>query len=412
LNRGIGEFGVFDFNPLSPDFQFNPYAYYHGLRQAAPVFYWDKWGIWFLSRYADCVSVLKDSRVGHEIASVGEPAHSAEILQPPDNQRPLWEIQRDWMLQRDPPVHTRLRGLVHKAFTPRTVERLRSHIQEITDNLLDAVEEKGCMDVIADLAYPLPVMVIAELLGVPASDQVQFRHWSRDLAKTLELTDVAEVYDRGAAATVEFSAYLRTLVAERRKEPKDDLLSALVAAEEAGDKLTEKELIATAILLLIAGHETTINLIGNGVLALLRHPDHLAKLKNDPSLAKNAVEEILRYDSPVQLTTRIALEDIQVGGHTIRRGQAISMLLGAANRDPEQFPDPDTFDITRSGADKHVGFGNGIHFCLGAPLARVEGEIALSTLFRRLPNLTMATDAPKYRETFVLRGLETLPVNL
>jgi cytochrome P450 len=187
---------------------------------------------------------------------------------------------------------------------------------------------------------------------------------------------------------------------------------SLVAAEEAGDKLTEKELIATAILLLIAGHETTVNLIGNGVLALLRHPDQLAKLKNDPSLVKNAVEEVLRYDSPVQMTTRLALDDIEVSGNTIRRGQPVAMLLGAANRDPGQFLDPDNFDITRAGADKHIGFGNGIHFCLGAPLARVEGEIALGTLFRRLPTLSLTTDAPKYRDTFVLRGLETLPVNL
>jgi cytochrome P450 len=264
--------------------------------------------------------------------------------------------------------------------------------------------------VIADLAFPLPVTVIAELVGIPASDQTLFRKWSRDLAFTLEFTEDSAVYDQGAAATLEFTAYLRQLIAERRKNPQEDLLTALVAAEEAGDKLSENELIATVILLLLAGHETTVNLIGNGTLALLRNPDQFARLKADPSLSRNAVEEIIRYDSPVQLTSRLATDDVEIGGQAVHRGQTVVTLLGAANRDPNQFHQPNTFDIKRQGADKHIGFGNGVHFCLGAPLARMEGTIVFNQLAQRFPNLALVTDAPKYRPTLVLRGLEALPV--
>ncbi|MCC7449878.1 MAG: cytochrome P450 [Anaerolineae bacterium] len=401
---------MFSFNPLAPEFQANPYAYYAGLRAAAPVFFWEQWGMYFLSRYDDCVTVLRDSRFGHEFDRVFTPEQMVAFPPPPENQRPLIEMERNWMLLRDAPAHTRLRMLVHKAFTPRTVERMRSHIEDIVRDRMDTVQDKGEMDVIADLAFPLPVTVIAELVGIPDSDQMLFRRWSRDLAFTLELTDDPAVYDQGAAATLEFTAYLRQLIAERRKNPQEDLLTALVAAEEAGDKLSEDELIATVILLLLAGHETTVNLIGNGTLALLRNPDQFAKLKADPSLSRNAVEEIIRYDSPVQLTSRLAVEDVEVGGQAVRRGQTVVTLLGAANRDPNQFDDPNTFDITRPGADKHIGFGNGVHFCLGAPLARMEGAIVFSQLAQRFPNLALVTDAPKYRPTLVLRGLEALPV--
>ncbi len=403
---------MFEFDPLSPEFQSNPYAYYHALQEAAPVFYWERWNTWFLSRYDDCVAGLRDARMMRESTNVFPPEVIAGWPKPPEQQRPLIDMQRHWMLVRDAPTHTRLRGLVHKAFTPRMVERMRANVEKTASNLLDAVDKQGRMDVVADLAFPLPVTIIAELLGVPPADRERFRVWSRDLAGTLELTEEAAVYDQGAAATLEFTAYLRKLVAERRKEPHEDLLSALVAAEEAGDRLTEDELIAPAILLLVAGHETTVNLIGSATLALLRHPDQLARMQADLSLTRNAVEEALRYDSPVQLTARlVGTDDVEYGGGKFKRGQQVIFLLGAANRDPRQFPDPDRFDITRQGADKHIGFGNGIHFCLGAPLARLEGEIALRMLFQRFPRLHLETDRPNYRPTYVLRGLEALPVS-
>ena len=403
---------MFEFNPLSPEFQANPYAYYDALRAAAPVYYWEPWQIWFLSGYDDCVAALKDTRLGRDWDRAFTQEQMDSFPKPPDDQMPLVEMQRNWMLLRDPPAHTRLRTLVHKAFTPRTIEQLRSHVEEIVRDLLDEAEAKGSMDLIADLAFPLPVTVIAEMIGIPTADRDIFRHWSHDLAFTLELTDDAEIYAKGAAATVELSRYLHDKVRDCRRTPKEDLLSALVAAEEAGDRLTEDELISTVILLLVAGHETTVNLIGNGVLALMRHPDQLARLQADTSLVRNAVEEILRYDSPVQLTARLALEDVRIGEHTVRRGQQVATLLGAANRDPKQFPDPNTFDITRAGADKHIGFGAGIHFCLGAPLARMEGAIALRQLVERFPNLSIGDDPLAYRATYVLRGLETLPMTL
>jgi cytochrome P450 len=367
--------------------------------------------MWFLSRYDDCAAVLRDSRFGHEILNVMTREELGWAAETPENIRPLVEMQRGWMLLKDPPDHTRLRTLVHKAFTPRMIERLRETIQTYTNSLLDTAQESGKMDVIEDLAFPVPVTVIADLLGVPASDRETFRRWSRDLAHTLELTDVEEIYVRGSGATVEFAAYFRELAAERRRIPREDLLSALVAVEAEGDRLTEDELIAMCILLLIAGHETTVNLIGNGTLALLRNPDQFRKLQEDPALVKPAVEELLRYDSPVQMTTRWVMEDLEFNGHPMKKGQQVATLLGAANRDPERFENPDTLDITRDD-NHHLAFGNGIHFCLGAPLARLEGQIVIGTLARRFPKMELTTDSPPYRDTYVLRGLQNLPVRV
>jgi cytochrome P450 len=397
------------FNPLSPEFQANPYPYYEMLRRHAPVFYWEAWRLWFLSRYEDNVAALKDARLGREILRV---MTRDELGLPPEPEAGvlhLVQMQREWMLLKDPPDHTRLRTLVHKAFTPRMVERLRERAQALTDHLIDEALADGGMDLIAGLALPLPVTVIAEMLGIPPSEHSAFQQWSRNLAGTLELTDAQEVYERGSAATIEFSAYVRQLIAERRKAPKEDLISALVAAEAEGDKLSEDEMVAMCILLLVAGHETTVNLIGNGTLALLRHPDQWEKLKNDPSLAKSAVEELLRYDSPVQMTARWVLEDMEFAGQMFRKGQQVATLLGAANRDPSRFANPGTLDITRD-PNPHLAFGNGIHFCLGAPLARMEGQIAFATLARRLPYLRLATENPPYRDTYVLRGLAELAV--
>jgi cytochrome P450 len=265
------------------------------------------------------------------------------------------------------------------------------------------------MDLIADLAYPLPVTVIAAMLGIPEADRDAFHEWSDALARSLDLTEDPAVYDRATVAAATFTEYLHELADRRRAEPRDDLLSALVAVEEAGEHLTESELYATCALLLVAGHETTINLIGNGTLALLQNPAQLQLLRQEPTLLRPAVEELLRYDSPVQMTSRIVLAPLTVRGKTLARGQQVSFMLGAANRDPEVFANADRLDIQRKN-NPHLAFGSGIHYCLGAPLARLEGQIAFETLLRRLPNLALATTTPVYRDNYVLRGLETLPV--
>jgi cytochrome P450 len=316
------------------------------------------------------------------------------------------------MLDRDPPDHTRLRGLVSKAFTPRVVERLRPHIQQIVDGLLDRVESAGSMDLIESFAYPLPVIVICQMLGVPVEDRERFKQWGLDIARGLDsilLPPDSEVLLRSAASRRALSDYFRELIAKRRASSREDLLSALIAAEEAGDKLSEEELLATCILLLVAGHETTVNLIGNGTLALLRHPDQLQRLREHPELISSAVEELLRYDGPVQRTARIPSEDVTIGGQTIAKGEMVMPFIGAADRDPAQFPDPDRLDIARAD-NRHIAFGWGIHFCLGAPLARVEGQLAILTLVQRLPKLALATDTPEYRQSLTLRGLTALPV--
>lgn len=396
------------FNPLSPEFQADPYPYYDMLRENMPVFYFAEWENWFLTRHEDNAAALKHPHFGREIDKV----ISREELgwgEAPEHLRPLYDMQGMWMLLKDPPDHTRLRTLVHKAFTPRMIERLRERAQVITDDLIDKAQANGGMDLIDEFALLLPVTVIAEMLGVPASDFAMLHDWSTGLAHTLELGQSEAVALRGAEATVEFSAYIRDMIIERRKNPQDDLISALVAAEAEGDKLSEDEMVAMCILLLFAGHETTVNLIGNGTLALLRHPDQWAKLKADPSLTKSAVEELLRYDSPVQMTSRWVLEDTEFAGHQLKRGQQVATLLGAANRDPARFTNPGELDITRD-PNPHIAFATGIHFCLGAPLARLEGQIAFATLARRLPTLKLVNENPPYRNTYVLRGLAELPV--
>jgi unspecific monooxygenase len=311
----------------------------------------------------------------------------------------------------DPPDHTRLRGLVNKAFTPRVVESLRPRIVEIVDDLMGALAGRTEFDVIEDLAYPLPVQVICEMLGVPAEDHVKFREWSREAARSLDPDFVLppEVQERRQKAFDEFSAYFAELVAKRRADPRNDLLSGLIAAEEQGQKLTENELVATGLLLLIAGHETTVNLIANGMLALLRHPGQMDRLRQEPQIVQSAVEELLRFDPPVQLTARVALEDIDIGGDVLKKGQMAVLLLASANRDPDQFADPEVLDLTRAD-NRHLSFGMGIHFCLGAPLARIEGQIAIGALARRLVNPRLAQDVQRYKENLVLRGLEALPV--
>jgi len=316
------------------------------------------------------------------------------------------------MLFRDAPDHTRLRALVNRAFTPRIVEGMRGHIQHIVDALVDQVQGARSMDVIADLAYPLPVTVISEMLGVPAADRAAFKQWSSDIARSLDaaiLPAGSDVIARGQVARAALGDYFRTLIATRWKNPRADLLSNLIAAEEQGDKLSEEELLATCVLLLIAGHETTVNLIGNGLFALLRHPAEFRALRDHPTLIATAVEELLRYDGPVQRTGRMTMTDVEISGTPIPKGSIVAAIIGAANRDPAQFSDPERLDVARR-ENRHIAFGFGIHFCLGAPLARVEGQIAIGTLLRRLPALELASAQPEWRESSVLRGLKALQV--
>jgi len=393
--------GEMRFNPMDSAFVANPYPTYHRLRAEDPVHH-SPLGFWVLTRYDDVAMALRDPRFAKEaIAAVV--AERLGVVAPGIGLS---------MLDRDPPDHTRLRGLVSKAFTPRVVETLRPHIQQIVDGLLDRVEGTGSMDLIEDFAYPLPVVVICQMLGVPVEDRERFKQWGVDIARGLDavlLPPDSEVTRRSLASRTALTNYFRALIAERRAAPRADMLSALIAAEEAGDKLREEELLATCILLLVAGHETTVNLIGNGTLALLRHPGQLRRLRETPALIQGAVEELLRYDGPVQRTARVPSEDVTLGGRTIAKGELVMPFTGAANRDPAQFPDPDRLDITRADT-RHVGFGWGIHFCLGAPLARVEAQIAIGTLARRLPKLALGTDKPEYRPSLTLRGLTALPV--
>jgi len=389
------------FNPMDPEFVADPYPMYQRLRTDDPVHH-SALGFWVLTRYDDVVAALRDPRLAKEaIASFVAARFGAPV--------PAMGLS---MLDRDPPDHTRLRGLVSKAFTPRVVEGLRPRIQQIVDGLLDGVTARGSMDLIEEFAYPIPVIVICEMLGVPVEDHERFKGWSLDIARGLDLIWLgpeSEVGRRSVAARQSLAEYFRGLIAQRRAAPRGDLLSGLIAAEEAGDKLNEVELLATCILLLIAGHETTVNLIGNGTLALLRHRDQLQRLQRDPGLTASAIEELLRFDGPVQRTARIPSEDIVIGGRTIAKGEMVMPFIGAADRDPVQFPDPDRLDIGRAD-NRHIAFGWGIHFCLGAPLARIEGQIAISTLVRRMPKLELATAQPEYRQSLTLRGLKALPV--
>ena len=398
--EGIG------FNPFAPGFRANPYPVYNRMREHTPVFE-SPIGL-VLSRYADCTAILRDPRISNDGRKTQQ-FRDFTLAQGLDPDEEMKKTQPFLFL--DPPDHTRLRGLVSKAFTPRVVEGLRPRIEACVAGLFDAVADRGEMDVIEDLAYPLPVQIICEMLGVPAADHVQFRDWSREAARSLdpEFALSPEDQQRRQARINDFQGYFEQLIDDKRKQPGDDLISALIAVEEQGDKLSHDELISTCVLLLIAGHETTVNLVGNGALALLRHPDQLQMLRDNPSLAKTATEEVLRYDPPVQFTGRTATEDIQIGDKILRKEQQAILLLGAANRDPAQFADPERLDITRED-NRHVAFGMGIHFCLGAPLARVEGQIALSEFARRLVNPRMTVEEPEYKENLTLRGLAALPV--
>ncbi len=395
-----------EFNPFVPEFRENPYRFYRQLRQVDPVHWSDAFNFWVLTRYADCVRVLRHSQAS---ANPRDWERYNDYIEAIGGAGAAVDMEQQWMLLRNPPDHTRLRKLVTKAFTPRVVERMRPHIQTIVDDLLDRAAAKGSCDIIRELAFPLPVIVIAELIGVPLEDRDQFKDWTGTLARSIDPVVTPEIVQAANSATESFMAYFTRLIAERRARPRQDMLSALIAVEEAGDRLSEEELLSNIILLFAAGHETTMNLIGNGLLALLRHPDQLARLRADPDLIRTAVEEFLRYDGSVQITARVALDKLEIGGKRIQQNQQILIVLGAANHDPAQFADPDRLDITRED-NPHITFGHGIHHCLGAPLARVEAQVAINTLLRRMPRLRLARDQVEWREMVTLRGLRELVV--
>jgi cytochrome P450 len=394
----------------SPEFREDPYVFYKMLRDNTPRLRTD-FGLWFLTTHADASAVLRDPRnSSDEKHSTLYAAYMEQVRE--EDRSPMVEAFRT-MLFMDPPDHTRLRGLVQQAFTPRMVEQIRPRAQQLIDELLDrATEADRSMDVIEQVAYPLPVTIICELLGVPVADHSQFADWSRSLSRAIDPSPLRtpELEQEIETAALAFAGYFEALVAERRALLGDDLLSALITAEAEGDRLDGDELFGTALLLLIAGHETTVNLIGNGLLALLRNPAEYQRLVDDPLLARTAVDEALRYDSPVQMNQRIALEPFTLsGGEVVDVGDQMIVMLAAANRDPAAFPEPDRFDVGRADARRHLAFGGGIHHCLGAALARVEGEVALSTLVRRLPDMELAGE-PERRPNFTLRGLAHLPV--
>lgn len=402
------EFGGFA-ELFSPARRADPYPGYARLRESAPV--WEAApGFLVLSRHRDCARVLRDPRFGHlegeAATSRGRARRSGFLSDASENER---EPTRSFLVL-NPPDHTRLRRLVSRSFTPRRVEELSPRIQALTDELLGAAAADKAFDVVAALASPLPVAVISELFGVPDADRPRVVAWSHALARTIEPAFLLTEDERRtqAAERDEFAAYLAGEIARRRRAPAGDLVSDLVAVHDRGDSLTEAEIIATCILLLIAGHETTTSLIGNGVYALLRHPDQLDELARHPDLAASAVEEVLRFDSPVQLTMRVALEDAEAGGVDVAGGTFVLLLIGAANRDPLAYEDPDRLDIRRPQA-QHLAFGQGIHFCLGAPLARLEAQIALRTLVRNFASLRLAEE-PAWKENAVLRGLRRLVV--
>lgn len=382
----------------------DPYPTYRMLRDADPVLWNEALQTFILTRHADISNVLKDHSQWSNNRRQSENFREFKGLGEDDD----FPVS---LLGLDPPDHTRLRTLVMKAFTPRVVERLRPRVEAIVSGLLDAAQARGEFDLMTDFAYPLPVTVIAEMLGVPPADWEKFRGWSSTLAASLDPMITAEQLASAIKARNSLMEYFRGIIAARRTEPREDLISGLIAVEDAGKALTEIELLVMLNLLLVAGHETTVNLQGNGVLALLRNPEQLERLRRAPELIEAAVEEMLRYDSPVQLTSRVASAETELAGRPIRRGQTLMLILGAGNHDPAVYFEPERMDVSRT-PNPHLSFSRGIHFCLGAPLARLEGQVAINAILERFPRLRLAhPERPVvWREQLVLRGLESLPL--
>jgi hypothetical protein len=397
------------FNPMNPELRSDPYPFYARLRSVDPFHRCRNADGWVLSRYEDVLTVLRDPSYSSDERNHRRYETFVARFKRLGLREPYAD-DRGSMLRLDPPDHTRLRGLVAKAFTPRAVERMRPRVEAILKELLEARPARGPMELVAELGAPLPVRVIAEMLGIPPEDHERFRAWSNDVVRGL---GDGTLEDRKASerASDELQEYFEAIIDARRKVPKDDLITALAAAEESGDRLKRNELFSTLVLLLVAGNETTTNLISNATLALLRNPDQLEILRRAPEKVTGAIEELLRYDSPVQMTSRIATEDHELAGHPVRRGQQLILLLGAANRDPEAFADPDRLDVTRADV-RHLSFSHGIHFCLGAQLARLEASLALEALITRFPGFHLLPQEIRWGTNTILRGPKALWLEL
>jgi cytochrome P450 len=390
----------------------NPYPIYSLLRKVRPILRIPLQGVagpgaWLLTRYEDVHSILRDPHFSADRLSASIVRDNLDRM-PPFLRQSSQGLRT--MLVMDPPDHTRIRKLANKAFTPKRIAQLRGHIETIVAGCLDEIVESGRCDLIHDLAEPVPAIVIAELLGVPSEDHRRFREWSSKLIAGIGALDDPARQLEAAQAGERIFDYLRETIAARRAAPRDDLISAMIQAQEENDTLSDLELLATCNLILLAGHETTTNLIGNGLLALLREPDQLARLRGDPSLMPTAIEELLRYDSPVQATVRVAIENVEIGGQSIERGSMFLLSIGAANHDPAVFENPDRLDIGRS-PNPHLSFGLGTHFCMGANLARLEGEIALGALLSRFGKIELEDEAPDYRPNPILRGMSRLELS-
>jgi unspecific monooxygenase len=397
------------FDPWDPGFVSDPYPAFAELRARGRVLYYEPSDQWLVPHHADVSALLRDRRLGRSYRH--RFSHEEFGRTPPAREHePFHTLNDHGMLDLEPPDHTRIRRLVSKAFTPRTVERLRPYVHGLADELVSRLVAAGGGDLLTDLAEPLPVAVIAEMLGIPESDRAPLRPWSADICGMYELNPSEETARRAVRASVEFSDYLRELIAARRENPGEDLISGLIAAHDEGDRLTEQEMISTAVLLLNAGHEATVNATTNGWWALFRHPDRLAALRADHSLVPSAVEELLRYDTPLQLFERWVLDDIEIDGTVIPRGAELALLFGSANHDPEVFEAPEALDLTRRD-NPHISFSAGIHYCIGAPLARMELAASMTALLDRAPTLRLAAE-PERRPNFVMRGLKGLSVEV
>ena len=400
------------FNYFLPEFRQNPYPFYQRLRETDPV----HWGIsfepgvdgmWHIARYNDILQILKDQRFTHQ----APPDNSVDATLP-DYIDPLqlyFTLSRQSLLFADPPAHTRLRALVSRAFTPRMIESLRPRVEATASALLQTARERGRLDVVNEYALPLTITIIAEMLGVPPEGRAQLTSWANVLIRAVDCKQTPDIYVSAAQVAMEVYAYFTGLLAHRRQALGPDLLSQLLIAHDQEDRLSEAELIVTTITLLIAGHDTTVNLIGNGIYALFLQPDQLTLLRQRPDLMPLAIEELLRFEASSQMASRYATEDMQVGGTTIRRGQIVNLLLGSGNRDPEAFSDPDRLNITRR-ENRHLAFGMGIHYCLGAPLARLESQITIGLLLQQFPNLRLLDAQPQWRDTIGFRGLQRLDI--
>ncbi|MFE7761790.1 cytochrome P450 [Streptomyces sp. NPDC057438] len=397
------------FDPWDPDFVADPYPAYAELRDRGRVQYFEPTNQWLVPHHADVSALLRDRRLGRTYQHRFTHEDFGRVA-PPAEHEPFHTLNDHGMLDLEPPDHTRIRRLVSKAFTPRTVERLKPYVEGLAGELVAGLVEAGGGDLLTDVAEPLPVAVIAEMLGVPDSDRDQLRPWSADICGMYELSPSQETAKRAVRASVEFSEFLRELIAHRRAEPGEDLISGLIAAHDEGDRLTEQEMISTCVLLLNAGHEATVNATVNGWWALFRNPEQLAALRADHSLVPGAVEELMRYDTPLQLFERWVLDDIEIDGTTVPRGAEIAMLFGSANHDPAVFTAPEKLDLTRT-ENPHISFSAGIHYCIGAPLARIELAASMTALLEKAPTLTLTTE-PTRKPNFVIRGLDGLSVEI